>query len=106
MTIRPIDLNGMIQRTQDVGTVKLHEDNKPLVDQQNIQQHVVKEEQKLTKQVQQADDTNQPEYRYDAKDKGNGQYQENKKRKKDSKKNQTEDKVIIKNLSGSIDIKI
>ncbi len=105
MSIRPIDLNGMIQRTQDVGNIKLQEDNKPVVDQQNIQQQVVKEEQRLTKQVQHADDSNQPEYRYDAKEKGNGQYQQ-KQKKRDTKDKKKQDKVIVKNLTGSIDIKI
>ena len=36
MTIRSVDLNGMVQRSQDVGAVKQHEDNKPLFDQQLI----------------------------------------------------------------------
>lgn len=105
MSIRPIDLNGMIQRTQDVGNAKLQEDNKPVIDQQNIQQQVAKDEQRLTRQVHHADDSNQPEYRYDAKEKGNGQYQQNQK-KREPKDKKKQDKVIVKNLTGSIDIKI
>lgn len=37
MSIRPVVLNGMIQRTQDVGNLKQQEDNRPIVEQQNIQ---------------------------------------------------------------------
>ena len=32
MSIRPVDLNGMVQRSQDVGTLKQQEDAKPMVD--------------------------------------------------------------------------
>ena len=104
MSIRPIDLNGMIQRTQDVGNIKLQEDNKPVVDQQNIQQQVVKEEQRLTKQVQHADDSNQPEYRYDAKEKGNGSYSGQK--SKGKKKNDEGKKKPEEIKQGNFDIKI
>ncbi len=105
MTIRPIDMNGMIQRTQDVGIMKQQEDNKSYVDQMNIQQDVKKEEQKLTKEVHHADDSNQPEYRYDAKEKGKNQYQQNRKKKR--KRNEKfGDTVIEKHTMGSIDIKI
>ena len=105
MTIRPIDMNGMIQRTQDVGIVKQQEDDKPYVDQLNIQQDVKKEEQKLTKEVHHADDSNQPEYRYDAKEKGRNQYQQNRK-KKEKRNEKSGDTVIEKHTMGSIDIKI
>lgn len=98
-------MSGMIQRVQDVGTIKQHEDNKPYVDQQNIQQDVKKEEQKLTKEVHHADDSNQPEYRYDAKEKGKNQYQQSKKKKKNQQE-KAEGKVVEKHSTGSIDIKI
>ncbi len=106
MTIRPVDMNGMIQRVQDVGTIKQHEDSKPIVDQQNIGYEVAKHEEKLTKAVQHADDSNQPEYRYDAKEKGDNQYQQSKNKKKKNQQNQSEDRVLVKNSMGSIDIKI
>ena len=44
MSIRPVVLNGMIQRTDDVGQIKQNEIQKPVVDQQNIQQAVQKKE--------------------------------------------------------------
>ena len=44
MSIRPVDMNGVIQRTQDVGTLKQQQDMKPMVDQQNIQIEVQREE--------------------------------------------------------------
>ena len=52
MTIRPVVLNGMIQRTQDIGNIKQQEDNKPVVQQQNISiQHEKKEDQLDRKSV-------------------------------------------------------
>ena len=36
MSVGPVVLNGMIQRTQDIGNLKQQEDNKPIVQQQNI----------------------------------------------------------------------
>ena len=43
MSIRPVEFNGMIQRTQDVSTLKQNEDNKPFMEQQNIQTQFSKE---------------------------------------------------------------
>lgn len=48
MSIRPVVLNGMIQRTQDVGNLKQQEDNRPIVEQQNIQIEQQKHEDQLT----------------------------------------------------------
>lgn len=107
MTIRPVDLNGMIQRTQDVGNIKHQEDAKPLVDQQNIQSTVAKEEFKLTKQVNHADDTDQEEYRYDPREKGNSEYHGSNRNKKKKEPEQEETgKVLVKNHSSGFDIKI
>ena len=87
MTIRPIDLNGTIQRTQDIGVLKQQEDAKPLVDQQNIQGAVVKEEKRLSSQVIETNETEKEEYRYDAKEKGSSEHhrKENKKKQRDKK---------------------
>ena len=52
MSIRPVVLNGMIQRTQDVGNLKQQEDNRPIVEQQNIQIEQQKHEDQLTHRVQ------------------------------------------------------
>ena len=48
MSIRPVDFNGMIQRTQDVSTLKQNEDNRPVVEQQMIfSEEMKKTEEKL-----------------------------------------------------------
>lgn len=104
MTIRPVDLNGMVQRSQDVSTIKHQEDSKPFVDQQNIQTHVAKQEEHRLKQVVHADDSNEPEYRYDAKEKRNSQYEQNKNKKK--KRAKETGQVKVKGMSGGFDVQI
>lgn len=63
MSIRPVDMNGVIQRTQDVGTLKQHQDMKPMVDQQNIQIEVQREEYRQSEQVTRKDDSQMEEHR-------------------------------------------
>ena len=45
MSIRPVDFNGMVQRTQDVSTLKQNEDNKPVFQQQVLGTKLEKETQ-------------------------------------------------------------
>lgn len=107
MSIRPVDINGMIQRTQDVGTLKQNEDNKPLVEQHNIQVHQQKQEDQLSHQVQGAEEKENQGYRYDAKEKGNGGYEGNQKKKRGQKNSEnSDDKVIVKGTKSSFDVKI
>ena len=75
MSIRPVVLNGMIQRTQDVGNLKQQEDNRPIVEQQNIQIEQQKHEDQLTHRVQDPEEKENDGYRYDAKEKGNNEYE-------------------------------
>ena len=44
MSIRPVDLSGMIQRTQDIGNIKHAEDSRPVADQYNIEVRQEKQE--------------------------------------------------------------
>lgn len=105
MSIRPVDFNGMLQRTDDVGVLKQHEDNKPVVDQQNIQAQVAKNEDAMLHQVKDPGAGERMENHADAKEEGHGAYYMPGKRKKKEKK-QEPGKVINKNQSGSFDIKI
>ena len=109
MSIRPVVLNGMIQRTQDVGNLKQQEDNKPLVQQQHIEIQQQKHEDQLMHQVQEPEQKENDGYRYDAKEKGNNQYEDGKKKKKKKQRdNEPENggRVILKGQGSSFDIKI
>lgn len=110
MSIRPVVLNGMIQRTQDVGNIKQQEDNRPVVQQHNIEVQQKKQEDRLTHQVQQPDEKENEGYRYDAKEKGNNQYEGSRQRKKKQKETEQEQnqdgRVLLKGHGSSFDIKI
>ena len=51
MSIRPVDFNGMIQNTQEVGNNRASEEHRPVVHQENIAQQTQDEVQQLTHQV-------------------------------------------------------
>lgn len=107
MSIGPVYMNGMIQRTQDLGNIKQQEDNKPMVQQHNIEVQQKKQEDHLLHQVQQSQEKENEGYRYDAKEKGSNSYEGNPKKKKEQKKEQKSDgKVLVKSQMGSFDVKI
>ncbi|MFR4352153.1 MAG: hypothetical protein ACLT3H_10860 [Roseburia sp.] len=110
MTIRPVVLNGMIQRTQDVGNLKQQEDNKPAVQQHNIEIRQEKQEERLLHQVQHSEQKENEGYRYDAKEKGNNQYEGNSKKKKKKSgpdhEPSKDGKVVLKSQGSSFDMKI
>ena len=82
MSIRPVDFNGMIQRTQDVSTLKQNEDNRPVVEQQTIFSQEMKKVEQNLHQVVHAREKENAGYRYDAKEKGNGRYEKEERKKK------------------------
>lgn len=105
MSVGPVTMNGVIQRVHDVGTVKQQEDVKPFLDQQNIQIHLKQEGEKHLKQVRHADDSDNHQKKYDAKEKGNNEYQGQQKRKK--KTGPKEDgKMTMKAGNSHFDMKI
>ena len=106
MTIRPVDLNGMIQRTDDVGYIKHNEDLKPDVDQQNIQLQVSKKEEELTHHVTEADKGSKTTTEHDAKNEGKNTYFGDGGIGRKKKKNESTVTVTRKNEGGSFDITI
>ncbi len=107
MSIRPVDHNAAIQRTQDFGNIKQNQDNRPVVEQHVLQTGQVKHEQELAQKVIKAEEKKYEQYRYDAKERGNGKYESNQdgKKKKD-KKEQMDGKVTVKGQTSGFDIKI
>ena len=105
MTIRPVDFNGMIQRTDDIGYLKHNEDTKPVMDQQNIQVQVDKREDELFHSVQEPSSSDQTKNDQDAKEGSKNSYFFNGSSKK-RRKSESDGKVTKKNQSGGFDIKI
>ena len=95
MSIRPVDFNGMIQRTQDVSTLKQNEDNRPVVEQQTIFSQEMKKVEQNLHQVVHAREKENAGYRYDEEE-----------RKKKDKKQQKADNVYLKGQTSGFDIKV
>ena len=104
MAIGPIEMTGMVTRTQDFSQFKVNEDNKAVLDQSNIYTNVQKKVQEQNKQVINPDNADYHEYRYDAKEKGNGTNQDKRKQKKKEEKEE-DGTVTVKKPSG-FDIRI
>ncbi|MBE5890572.1 MAG: hypothetical protein E7282_06335 [Lachnospiraceae bacterium] len=107
MSIRPVEFNGMLQRTEDVSQMKHQEDAKPIVDQQNIQQTVDQRADAMRHQVVDANQSDGAQNNADARDEGKGTYFDNrKKREKEKEEKNSDGRVIRKVAETTFDIKI
>lgn len=107
MSVSPIGFNALIQRSNDVGAVKQQADGKPILEQQNIQIQQARQEHELTHKVAKTTEKDNDNYRYDAKEKGNGSYQEDSKKERKKKKQiEQNDRVIVKGQNTRFDMKI
>lgn len=105
MAISPILNSGMIQRTDDVGALKLQQDSRPMVEQQSAQTQMTKRTDEISHQVITPADSNKTDTHADAREEGKNKYFFRKK----SDKKQTEkqvDRVVKKYSSGSFDMKV
>lgn len=104
MSIRPVDFGGMIQRTDDVGMIKHQQDQKAVVDQNNIMVTFSKEEETKLKQVQDPEARGKLKNNTEDKNGGSDGYQGSQGERKKKKEDQS--KVIQKSASKGFDIKI
>lgn len=75
MAIGPMQLNGIMTRTQDYTPIKQNEDMKPMVDQSVFQNTMQKNIEKKLTQVKESDETDTYQRKQDAKEKGKNEYQ-------------------------------
>lgn len=106
MSIRPVDFNGSIQRTNDIGTLKQQEDSKPYAQQANIQTEFNKDTRRSLKQVRHSADAEDSRKKFDAREKGSNEYQRQKGQKKDREGTRTVGRVIEKHQTSGFDLKI
>lgn len=106
MSVGPVTIHGVIQRANDVGTVKHQEDTKPMVDQQNIQTQMKNQQMRHLQQVRHADDSENHQKKYDAKEKGSNEYQGQGQKKKKKKSNEKDGAVVLKAENSHFDMKI
>lgn len=77
MSINRIDVQGAIARTADFSTIKQNEDNKGQVDQTNFQAQFSKEIDQKGSTVTETKHTQEQQFKFDAKEKGNNEYSGN-----------------------------
>lgn len=107
MAIGPMQLNGILTRTQDYTAIKQNEDMKPMMDQavfQNTMEKVV--EKKLT-QVKESEDTDTYQRKQDAKEKGKNEYRgDGGKNRRHPHSDVSADGKVIRKGSGGFDFSI
>ena len=107
MSIRPIDFNGMIQNTQGLSHTQAHEENRPLVQQELVQDAITEEVEVSATQVQEQDDAS-AESALDADREAQGGSYRGRRRKKNPKKKEkvSDGSVSVKKSHASFDMKI
>lgn len=92
-----------IARAQDYTVIKHNEDSKGLVDQTNIGQQIQKQINERTKQVNEGDNTQWQNRKFDAKEKGDNEYNGNGGKKRRTPK---VEQVVARKEHQGFDIKI
>ncbi|EOT26012.1 hypothetical protein C805_01984 [Eubacterium sp. 14-2] len=104
MSIRPVEFSGVVQRSQDISTVKQNEDNKSMLQQQNVQTQFAKDTVHHMQQVTHANDSDNPKKKFDAREKGSNEYEDRRNKKKRAEEKNS-GKVSVK-TTGGFDMKI
>lgn len=99
MAIGPVEMNGMISRSQDFTSLKHNENHRVVVDQTNFLQSFEKEVDERLTQVNKKDNADSSKEKFDAKEKSKNQYSGQEGKKQKNKQSEKEDKVIVKGTS-------
>lgn len=90
--MKPIDF-AVIQQMNEVSNIKQNQDHRPAVEQQNISTVVQKDIETKAEAVTSKDDVENQQQKYDAKEKSDNEYEQNKKQK--NKKEIKSDGVVF-----------
>lgn len=104
MAISPILNSGMIQRTDDVGVLRLQQEQRPVVEQQSAQTQMTRKADELSHQVVTPADSNKTDTHADAREEGKNKYFSQKKNNKQETKK--EDRVVKKHSFSRFDMKV
>ena len=104
MAISPILNSGIIQRTDDVGALKLQQEQRPMAEQQNAQVQMARKADEFSHQVVTPSDSGKTDTHADAREEGKNKYFFQKKNKKQDEKQ--EDRVVKKHSTSSFDMKV
>jgi len=102
--IKPVEMQGVLQRVQDITQIKQNADSKSQIDQNNIQNQFSKDIKHNQEQVVKQDNAQDRGEKYDAKEKGKGEYVGTFRTKKKKKINP--DGEVKAKKSGGFDVKI
>lgn len=102
--IRPVEVQGVIQRVQDISNINHTQENKPHLDQSNIQTQFKKELVMEHEQVTKKENAEYHNSKFDAKEKGKNEY--HKRNDKRNKKKDNIDGEVIAKKKGGFDVKI
>ena len=108
MSVRPIDFNGMIQASQEVGNARQSENTRPAVEQQNMQIASDQQQQQKDNQVS-AMEEKDDEHRYDTAEGeggGNAGYHANSRKRQKKEEEGKVDRVVVKGAGGGFNITI
>ena len=104
MAISPILNSGMIQRTDDVGNLKLQQEQRPVIEQQSAQVQMNRKADEFSHLVITPAESNKTDTHADAREEGKNRYFF---RKKVQKKQEKEaDGCVVKKASNSFDMKV
>lgn len=106
MIVRPVVMQGTVQNSQNMTSMKHAENIKPAVEQANIAATSQKEVQKKSENVIRKNDVDKGNQKFDAKEKGKNEYYSVKVKKKKNQSISDDDEKVILKSSGMFDVKI
>ena len=106
MAIGPLELNGMMSRTQDISIIQQNEDNKAVLNQALFQNRMEKEEEKRASVVEHAQDSDTRQRKQDASEKGNHEYTGDGGLKRPGQKKRQADGIVVKKTGPHFDCQI
>ncbi len=107
--ITPIEMYTMVPKSQEASQVRHGEQVKDASRMAEITQHIEHQANENTQKTVRMSEATNPEYRYDAKEKGNGEYSSDGGRKRDEQKDEEKKDSKPHNMTdhpGGIDIRI
>ncbi len=107
MSMGPMQINGILTRTQDFTALKHNEDMKPAMDQAAFQNTMQKTVERQLNQVQDTKETDTYQRRQDAKEKGKNEYQgDGGQKRRQSYNGATPDGTVIRKDSSRFDCSV
>lgn len=106
MAIGIVEMHGQVTRAQDFTPIKHNEDTKGMVEQANFGQQMTRQVEKQVKRVNQGDQPEYHERKFDAKDKGDNEYSGDGGRQRKKKAQAAPDGKVLMKKADHIDFSV